>query len=464
MEELTDRINRALAKEEARAERFANSVRFILLSILTAIALLNSSTVSVEANILNTCALLIGYAYGLIIIFTLYRTKYVPLMKYATSCFDIILVFLLLFLYTRIEIPSVALKNYVFLILFPLIGLTVFRYDRTLTLISGGLAVLLYLGLIFYLNITRSITFTNEGYVRELFSEDVTVIGQLTKILILCGYVVLMAYLAQYSRKLFVKIVSNESNLRIQKELIEWELKIASDVQMQLQPRRFPEFPKLEIYGVVEQGKYVGGDYCDFIKIADDVLLIVLADVSGKGVPAALIMSEVRASVHLLASKDLDIESLVQQINTLLYKSTRKKDFVTFFTAIINTSKHLLSYANCGHPPPFIYSNGNFRSLDQRSLPLGLFNGLSELSVQSEEFSQGSVFVAYTDGLLERMNLDKEQFGEERLRNIIRENVHLDVQPFTQHVIEELKQFGQGKDLEDDVSLAIVKYSDKIQS
>ena len=457
MGDVTDRINNALAKEETRAERFANGVRFILLFVLTTIAILNATTVSINANILNTSILFFGYVYGIIVFLTIRRAGYSAKVKYATSCFDIILVFLLLFFYTRIEIPSVALKNYVFLILFPLIGLTVFRYDRTLTLISGGLSVILYAGLILYLYISQSVTFTHGGYVRELFSEEVTVVGQLTKILILCGFVILMAYLAHYSRALFIKIVTHESNLRIQKDLMEWELKIASDVQLQLQSHQVPEISGLEIFGVVEQGKFVGGDYCDFLKIADNVLLIVLADVSGKGVPAALIMSQVRASIHLLAAQNFELENLVRRINTLINESTRKKDFVTFFVAEINTSKQTLTYVNGGHPPPLIFSHNEFLSLNQRTIPLGLYRDLPELTVQSEKFEIGSLFVAYTDGLLERMNIDKEQFGEERVRKYVQNNFELDVQPFTLSLIDELRKFGHDKALEDDVSIAVVK-------
>src|SRR3990172_2326269 len=158
MQELTERIGKAFAREEARAERLANSVRLILLVVLTTVAFLNVFSVSWEANALNFGALAIGYAYGFIVFIRIRRSGYHPAMKYITSCLDIVLVFLLLFLYTRIEIPSVALKNYVFLIVFPLTALTAFRYDRRLTLVAGGLAIALYVALILSLSISKSIT------------------------------------------------------------------------------------------------------------------------------------------------------------------------------------------------------------------------------------------------------------------------------------------------------------------
>ncbi len=274
MQELSERISEALVKEETRAERFANNVRFFLLIVLTAVALLNAFSVSFEANRLNFGALVIGYTYGFIVLIRIRRLGYHPMMKYITSCLDIVLVFLLLFLYARIEIPSVALKNYVFLILFPIIALTAYRYDRTLTIVAGGLTVILYLMLICYLYLAKLITLTHGGYERELFSGDITYIGQTTKVLILCGYILLLSYLAQYSRKLFAKLVSDELSLQNQKELTEWELSIASQVQTQFLPSSFPVIAGLEIYGAVQQGRFVGGDYYDFIKLADDRLFI----------------------------------------------------------------------------------------------------------------------------------------------------------------------------------------------
>jgi hypothetical protein len=189
MQELAERISNALNKEEARAELLANSGRVTFLTIMTFIALINVRSVTFQANLMNFSVLAIGYIYGLVVYIRMRRFGYHPAMKYLTSCLDIILVFLLLFLYTKIEIPAVALKNYVFVILYPLIGLTAFRYDRKLTLIVGVLAVLLYLFLIFYLCISSLIALTWGGYDRELFSQDVTYIGQATKLILLMAFI-----------------------------------------------------------------------------------------------------------------------------------------------------------------------------------------------------------------------------------------------------------------------------------
>jgi serine phosphatase RsbU (regulator of sigma subunit) len=459
MEDVSIRIGRALANEEARAEQFASTVRFILLFVLTSVALLNVLSVSFQANVLNGAALVVGYLYGFIVLIRIRQTGYRPAMKYITSCLDVVLVFLLLFMYVSIDIPSVALKNYVFLVVFPLIALTAFRYDRTLTLVAGGLAITLYLGMVLYLTLFRGVELTHGGYAEELFSRDVTYVGQLTKVLILAGYVVLLAYLAQYSRRLFAKLIGDELNLRHEKELMDWEMKIASGVQTQFLPNTVPEVSGLEMYGAVQQGKFVGGDYYDFIRLEDGELLVVAADVSGKGVPAALIMAEVRASTQLLASMPIGLEDLAQRLNSLLHQSTDKKSFVTFFAAKIDPKQHRLTYINAGHPMPLIYSNSGVRTLAKGTIPLGVSATLPQLETKIEELLPGDLFVCYTDGIVERMNPLGEQYGEERLLDYLRTNGQVGVQAFTQRLFEEVRKFGEGKELDDDATLVVVRYS-----
>jgi serine phosphatase RsbU (regulator of sigma subunit) len=458
MQDLSERIREALANEEARAEEFANSVRFILLVVLTAVALLNALSISFEANIMNFGTLVFGYSYGFIVFIRMRRRGYHPAMKYITSCLDILLVFFLLFLYTKIDVPSVALKNYVFLIVFPLTVLTVFRYDRSLTLAAGGLAVACYLMLMLSLYVSGSVNFVNAGYERELFSNDVTYVGQFTKVLILGGYVFLLAYLTQYSRKLFVKLVSNELSTRNQKELMDWELNVASQVQTQFLPHCFPGIAGLELYGNVQQGRLVGGDYFDFIKLADDRLLAVIADVSGKGVPAALIMAEIRAVTHALAPMQIGLEELTRRANTLIHQSTDKKSFVTFFAAEVDASGGLLSYVNAGHPPPVISSGGSVAALAKGTIPLGVWAALPQLTMHTAAFPRGSILVSYTDGLWEQTNVHGEHFGEEGIRKFVQANADRDARAFVQELLEEIRRFGGGDQLNDDVGISVVKH------
>jgi serine phosphatase RsbU (regulator of sigma subunit) len=457
MQDLAERITEALAKEEARAELFASYVRLVLLVVLTTIALVNAPSLMFAANVFNFSALLICYAYGLIVLVRLRGRGYHRAMKYITSCLDIVLVILLLLLYTKIEIPSVALKNYVFLVVFPLIAVTAFRYDRMLTLVSGGVAVGLYLALVLYLTLSGSVALTDGGYERELFTSQVTYIGQVTKILILIVYILLVSHLAQYSRKLFHKLVADELSLRDQQEQTEWELKLASQVQAQFLPRSLPVISGLEMHGLVQQGKFIGGDYYDFIQLAADRLLVVSADVSGKGVPAALIMAEVRGSTQLLASMQLGLEDLLQRLNTLVYHSTEKKSFVTFSAVTVDTTFDLLTYVNAGHPRPLLCSGGVVRPLLKGTVPLGICPELPQLTTNTEEFPSGSVLLSYTDGVVEQRDAHAEEYGDARLREFVRTHALLCADAFAQTLVQEVKDFGGGKALEDDMSIAVVK-------
>lgn len=458
MPDLSDRISDALAKEEVRAELFANNVRVILLVVLTTIALLNVPSVGFQASAFNFAALVIGYSYGVAVFLRIRASGYSPVLKYITSCLDVILIFLLLFFYTKIEIPSVALKNYVYLVVFPLIALTAFRYDRKLTLVSGGLAIGLYLLLVLYLSFSQQIVLIHGGYERELFTSDVTYIGQGTKVLILGVFVLLMSHLSQYSRNLFHKLISDELSLRDQQEQTESELTLASQVQAQFLPRSLPVIPQLEMYGIVKEGEFVGGDYYDFIQLAKDRLLVVSADVSGKGVPAALIMAEVRGSMQLLAFMQLGLDELLQRLNCVVYESTEKKRFVTLCAIEINAAAGLLSYVNAGHPPPIVVARGAVDSLVKGTIPLGVLPSLPQLKTHSMKFPPGSMLISYTDGLLELRDAAGEEFGEERLREYIRTHAGQDAESFARELLKQVQVFAGEKTAEDDMSLAVVKH------
>lgn len=193
----------ALAQEEGQAERVANTARMILLAILTVVAAVNALKVKSEASQINFVALATGYAYGLIVFLLLRRNRYYPSMKYVTSIADVVIVYLVLGLYMVVDHPAVALKNYVFILLFPLIALTVFRFDPKLTWVTGSVAIILYL--LLFASASSEVEITTRSYKTELLSESVTLIGQVTKWMMLVIFVVLTGYLSRYTRDLFAR-------------------------------------------------------------------------------------------------------------------------------------------------------------------------------------------------------------------------------------------------------------------
>ncbi|MFI5252182.1 MAG: PP2C family protein-serine/threonine phosphatase [Bacteroidota bacterium] len=456
-EEIIRRINDALAREEIRAEHFANRVRVFLISILLIVALFNVGSLGAEANIMNLGVIFTGYMYGFAVFLSVRRGGSVARLKYITSFLDIFLVMLLLFLYTRIETPTVALKNYVFLIVFPLILLTTFRFDRWLTLATGSWAIFLYVGLLLYLSLTKSVVLQHNGYMSELFSADVTYIGQMTKVFILICFVGLATYLAGYSRDVIQKTIQREVTHRIENDALVRELEVASDVQQQLLPRLSPEIAGLQYYGTVIQGKFVGGDYFDFLKVSGSKLLAVIADVSGKGVPAALIMAEVRASTHLLAGMNLSLPDFVRRLNRLVLESTARRDYVTYFIAEINPAEHVMKYINAGHPPPCIVSGNSLQTLSTRTLALGLRDELPQLKEECAPFASGSIFVGYTDGILERTSPDGIEYGEEKLKTYLRGAQTADVRNYAGGILNDVRNFGGDKPFDDDATLVVVR-------
>jgi hypothetical protein len=456
--EIIARIQKTLAEEEVRVERSVLDIRFKLLLVFGMIAAINAGAVTAAANYANFGVFTVACLYKLALFRLMRRRGYRPVIKYVTSFVDVALVYLLMILHAQIEAPATALKNYAFYLLFPIIALTVFRYNQTLTWLTGGWAMALYLGMFFFLYFSDAVTITTGGYVVELLSENVTIIGQASKLMILFGFIVLAAYLAGYTRRLFDKLVVQEVNLRVAKEAIERELEIAAHVQQNLLPQTFPQVPGVEIYGTLLQGRFVGGDYYDFLRLSETSLLFVIADVSGKGVPAALIMSETRASTHLLAAMQLTLEELAQRLNTLLFESTARKYFVSFFAAEIDTARGVMRYVNAGHPPPLVYADGHVSALAKGGVPLGVRASLPQLTQQSEPLPRGSMLVAFTDGIWERTNAQGEQYGEERLARFIAKHAALPPQSFVQQLLEEVKNFGQSQELDDDVAIAVTKF------
>lgn len=458
--DLSARIAQTLAREEFRAEQSANTIRLLFFGALTVIAAVNAPTVSRQANVLNFTALGICFAYGGIVDRRIRSGGYRPSMKYFTSCLDVCMVFALLVSYASIDLPGVVFKHYVFLVLFPAIGLTLFRFDYRLTLVAGALSIVLYLCIMALFVLTGRITIVPGSYDVELFSPAVTPVGQLTKVLVLGGYVVLIARLARYSRTLFVKVVGEEVRLRSEKESLDAELLVASRVQQHLLPASTPAVPGVSIAAEIRQGRYVGGDYVDVVHLGEDAWWIVVADVSGKGIPAALVMAEVRAAVHLLAPQAIGPDELLRRINMLLLQSTGKKDFVTLFAGELSPESGRLRYVNAGHPPPLLSTATGIRTLPRRTIPLGVLEELPGLTVHTAFLAEGDRLICYTDGITERMNVGQELFGEERLSDFVQGHGGEDVGPLTAQLMDEVRRFGGGLPFEDDITILVIQRDD----
>ena len=450
-------VNQALARNEVEAERLANQVRLLFLCGVAALALFNAPSVTKESNLYNLAALGAAFLYGGAVFVYLKIRGYRPALKYITSFADVTIVHILLLLYTLDSVAAVALKNPVFYVVYPLIALTLFRCHPRLTALTGWYTVTLYCGLFAYVA-SRGAPVWEGGYATELFETPVTGVGQLTKILILIAYVVVVSYLALYGRALLNRLVRDEVAARSEKETMERELELASQVQAQLLPGEYPQVEGLKLHGTIIEGRFVGGDYYDFIKLSAHSVLLLVGDVSGKGVPAALIMAGVRASVRLSASTNASLEEVVLRLNEMLYESTHAATYLTLFAAEIDVAAGSVRYVNAGHPPPLLHAADGIHALASGTIPLGLFPDLPGLRAHWEPFPPGSLLVACTDGVSERSNPAGEFYGIGSLKRFVERNRRLDCPDFAGALLNEVRQFGANTPLEDDLTLALARF------
>ncbi|HLG13100.1 MAG TPA: GAF domain-containing SpoIIE family protein phosphatase [Blastocatellia bacterium] len=202
---------------------------------------------------------------------------------------------------------------------------------------------------------------------------------------------------------------------------VESELELARKVVESLLPRSFPVVKGFDIYGTTIPVREVGGDYFDFIESITDRLGVLVADVSGKGLPAALIMVSFRAYLHATVINELAMRIVMARVNRLVHDSTAGDRFITTFYGLVDPENKRFLYINAGHNPPMLLrADGSRELLSNSGLPLGVFED-SRYSESVVDFRSGDVLVMYTDGVTEARNERDEAFGLQRLERVVRE-------------------------------------------
>jgi serine phosphatase RsbU (regulator of sigma subunit) len=209
--------------------------------------------------------------------------------------------------------------------------------------------------------------------------------------------------------------------LELEKEALEKELMLARDIQMRLVPDAPMRLGGWNVEGRLIPAKQVGGDFYDYFPIDDHRAVLVIADVSGKGVPAALLVSTVQSAVRAFADGRLSPKALVEQLNRAVVRSSAAGKFVTFFYAELDHAQGHLRYVNAGHNYPRLRrANGEVVSLTAGGVPLGLFDGLPYEEAETA-FGPGDSLLMFSDGISEAMDSFQQEFGEERLEELWRE-------------------------------------------
>ncbi len=241
-----------------------------------------------------------------------------------------------------------------------------------------------------------------------------------------------------------------------EKEALERDLEIAREVQRELLPRQAPDIRGLELAGICLPAVGVGGDYFDYLPFAEDRLGIVIADVSGKGIPAALLMAGLQASVRTLALPSLPPGEVNRRLNELLLRSTSTSRYATLFLGFFDARRRILTYSNAGHYPPLHLGALGAHRLSAGGRPLGLLED-SLYGEGAREVAPGDFLVLYTDGVVESPGAGGEEFGEARLVSIVERHRGRPLDAILAVVLEELARWRGGGPPHDDVTLVLAR-------
>ena len=239
------------------------------------------------------------------------------------------------------------------------------------------------------------------------------------------------------------------------------EVRLASDIQLGLLPKTSPKLPGYDIAGVSYPAQVVGGDYFDFITVDEERLAVCVGDISGKGLPAALLMANLQATIRGQTLLKPPPKDCLQRSNTLLHRSTDPQKFATLFYGILNMQKHQVCYANAGHNRPlFITQDKEPEFLELGGIALSF---MENFIYQEKEilFKPGDMLLIYSDGITESMNTSNEEFGEENLVALAKENIEESADGLIKKIIDAVQKHAGDEPQSDDMTIVVIKRDKK---
>jgi sigma-B regulation protein RsbU (phosphoserine phosphatase) len=252
-----------------------------------------------------------------------------------------------------------------------------------------------------------------------------------------------------------------------EKSRLESELEIAREVQRQLSPQAIPKVQGLELYGMCRPARTVSGDYFDFLQIDKNRVGLVLGDIAGKGISAALLMAAIQSSLRAQfydgfsragagAATPISTAEVVRRLNLQLYESTSTERYATFFYALYDAAARSLTYTNAGHLPPVLFRGGRRIRLECGGTVVGLFSPM-EYEQAVVELEPGDVFLAFTDGLTEPENIYGEEFGEQRLLEVAQRALNDPINVLVEEIYSSVGDWTGSPELQDDMTLIVAK-------
>lgn len=243
----------------------------------------------------------------------------------------------------------------------------------------------------------------------------------------------------------------------VEKRLMDKELGIAAEIQRNLLPISLPNTPGYDVAALSKANRHVSGDYYDVIPISGDRTLLAIADVAGKGMPAAILMANVQAALNVLATLDIPIDLLVHRINNLVCDNTEPEVFVTLFVAIVDPVRESIHYVNAGHNWPVLLSSNNVVLLKDGGPLAGVIPNVPDYAVGTGTFHRGDMLALYTDGITEARDANSSEYGLNRLVAALQHNQDRCASDVVHTVLHDIEQFVAGHGMDDDFSLVITK-------
>ncbi|MDG1476311.1 MAG: PP2C family protein-serine/threonine phosphatase [Vicingaceae bacterium] len=238
---------------------------------------------------------------------------------------------------------------------------------------------------------------------------------------------------------------------------IKKEMELASEMQTMLFPKRLPNNNEIEVAAKYHPHQLVGGDYYDFIELNRDEIAFCIADVSGKGVPAALLMSNFQASLRALIKRTSSLSELVIELNKNILANANREKFITAFIGKYNLQTRNLQYINAGHNPPLLLVGHQFSSLTDGCTLLGMFENLPSVTEKNITLPQDSILTCFTDGVVEQPNSDNEEFEIDNLQKSILLNKEDTPQQIIDNVINKLNSYKEEIEYKDDIALLCLR-------
>jgi serine phosphatase RsbU (regulator of sigma subunit)/tetratricopeptide (TPR) repeat protein/transposase len=269
--------------------------------------------------------------------------------------------------------------------------------------------------------------------------------------------------IAQAFNEITEKFRKSQENLAEQ-ERLQKEMQVAQEIQHMLLPSSFPDIEGYEIASYYEAAKEVGGDYFDFVEVDKDTIGIVVADVSGKGVPGSLVMTMIRTALRTEARGNKDAADVLARVNDFVISDMKRGMFVTVFYMILDSHTRTISYASAGHNPMILFRGKTRKSyyLNPRGFPIGINlpdRTLFRRSIESDtlQLREGDVLICYTDGITEAMNPQRDRFGDERFLSVIRKYGDLKADPLVDNIRNQISEFTEGFAQSDDITLVAIR-------